>query len=210
MPGSLISSTQPSSHIEELLTQVKNKTNRPAVQTKINQPNIPQPEPPLNVTHVYTLQHKRQGLDPSYCGPFKIDKRLTRSTVRIIVGKYKDGTNRTESRHWSDLKAIKLEGQVLEEQRPNLGRKPKQANKEENPSLPTKSTGPPSSQPFTGFAPSEIKKKKDLFADCDWSKWDEAINTVATIDFTKPPPSLQPWSASENELNAINNSIRGI
>ena len=193
LPGSLVSDIQPSIHLQELVSNVKTKTTKQAVQTKINQPNIPQPEPPADVTHVYTLQHKKYGLDPSYVGPFKIDKRLSRSVVRIIVGKYKDGSNRTEDRFWGDLKAIKIKEPIQEESRPKLGRPPK------NPETSvTKTTGPPPSQPFTGFHPSEIPQRPNLL---------QAFNTVSAIDFTKPPPPIKMWSATSQQLDYINKSI---
>ena len=204
LPGSLIPAPEPSKYLQELLIKVNQKTTRPAVQTKINQPNPIIMEPPPNVTHVYTLQHKKQGLDPSYAGPFKIQKRLSRSTVRIEVGRYKDNSIRTEDRHWSDLKAIKLSDSVQLEERPKLGRPPK--NKPKEITLPTPitssaaNTGPPPSQPFTGFRPEDIKPKLNLFPN-------QEINAISSIDFTKPPPPLQSWVASPDELDAINKSI---
>ena len=78
LPGSLIQAPEPSEHLQNLLVE---KTHRKAIQTKLNKPNPIVPEPPSDVTHVYTLQHKKQGLDPSYCGPFRIIKRLSRSIV---------------------------------------------------------------------------------------------------------------------------------
>ena len=56
-----------------------------------------------------------------------------------------------------DLKAIKIEEPIQEESRPKLGRPPK------NPETSvTKTTGPPPSQPFTGFHPSEIPQRPNL------------------------------------------------
>ena len=75
LPGSIIQAPEPSDHLKEIIMQ---KTNKKAIQTKLNKPNPEVPEPPADVTHVYTLQHKKQGLDPSYDGPFRIVKRLTR------------------------------------------------------------------------------------------------------------------------------------
>ena len=213
LPGSIVSAPEPSQHLQDLLINIKQKTTRKPVQTKINIPNTPTPEPPLDVTHVYTRQHKKQGLDPPYSGPYKIQKRLTRSTVRIIVGSYKNGDVRTEDRHWSDLKAIKLDPETKPEERPKLGRPPKITVNQNNINSPipknTINTGPPTQQPFTGFKPTEVPKKKDLFADCDWSKWKEAFQEVSKIDFSKPPPIIQPnsWTATSKQLESINKSI---
>ena len=208
LPGSLLmNSSQPSEALQNLLNSVKTKTSKSPVQTKINVPNPTVPEPPPDTTHVYARQHKQLGLDPPYVGPFKILQRLSRSTVRIQVGTYADGSIRSEDRHWSDLKPIKLKSDAPVEERPKLGR-------------PSKHTGPPSkqpfkaenqsdSQPFTGFKTTEIKPKppiitKEMFDKCDW---DKVFKTVSSIDFTKPPPNFKPWSASKTDLEAINNAI---
>ena len=141
------------------------------------------------------MQHKQYGLDPPYRGPFKILQRLSRSTVRIQVGTYADGSARTEDRHWCDLKPIKLQDSEIKlDERPKLGRKPIDK--------PTITTGPPTEKPFTGFHSQEIPQKKNLFAEGDWSDMD-----IAKIDFTKPPPNIKPWSASKEELAKINQSI---
>ena len=150
---------------------------------------------------MYTRQHKQYGLDPPYVGPFKILKRLSRSTVRIKVGTYKDGTVRTEDRFWGDCKAIKLPENTIEEERPKLGRKPN------IPSTLTVPVSPPVTgqdhQTFTGFKPSEIPIRKNLLQDYD----DNIKNTIASIDFSKPPPILQTWSASPEDIEVINASI---
>ena len=202
LPGSLLYNTQPSPPLQELVNNVKQKTSKKPVQTKMNVPNPIVEEPPMDVTHVYTRQHKQYGLDPPYVGPFKIKERLSRSKVRIIVGHYANGTERTEDRFWGDLKAIKLSPDVVEESRPKLGRPAKNST----PS-PIQTSGPPKTQAFTGFNPTEIPKKKDILADCDWSKWEDAIKNVSAIDFSKPPPSTNTWSASKSELKAINQAI---
>ena len=101
IPGSLILNTNPSQSLKDMLTDVKTKTNKPAVQTKINVPNPPVAEPAKDMTHVYTRQHKRYGLDPGFKGPFPIVDRNSRSSVKIEVGRYADNSIRTEDRHWS-------------------------------------------------------------------------------------------------------------
>ena len=39
---------------------------------------------------------------------FRIKKRVSRSTVRLIIGHYANGNERYEDRHWSEIKAVKL------------------------------------------------------------------------------------------------------
>ena len=230
IPGSLILDINPSQNLQEMLSNVKNKTNKPAVQTKINVPNPVVPEPPDDATHVYTREHKRYGLDPGFKGPFPIVKRLTRSSVRIEVGRYADNSVRTEDRHWSDLKAIKLDQSIKPETRPKLGRPSKE--------LPSSSTGPPTQKPFTGFQPNEIPKSRKIpllndSTESDpnnsistssleepsnsprgpiitrqmYNKWPEAFPELATIDFSKPPPTIRPWVASASEIATLNLQI---
>ena len=190
---------------------MKNKTNKPAVQTKVNVPNPIVNEPPEDVTHVYTKEHKRYGLDPGFKGPFPIVKRLSRSSVRIEVGRYADNSLRTEDRHWSDLKAVKLDQSIKPETRPKLGR-PKE--------LPSLSTGPPNKKPFTGFKPSEIPTSRkipllenstEMNPNISNSSSEEPllaeIPDIATIDLSKPPPSIKPWVASAKELATLNFQI---
>ena len=241
LPGSLLTTTQPSHALQDLLDYVKNKTTRKPVQTHLNVPNPTVNEPPPNVTHVYTRQHKQYGLDPPFSGPFKIIKRLSRSTVRIKVGTYADGSIRTADRHWSDLKAVKLEN-IQEENRPKLGRPKKQQPQP----TPVVSTGPPNSKPFSNPEtsagkqphPEYIKKgpiiTEKMFDEANWPKIlniptnnrpvratrnpnpqykeaDAISVSIASIDFSKPPPSPQPkmWSANSQELDSINQSIAG-
>ena len=196
LPGSIILTPQPSQHLQDLLSNTKNKTDRPAVQTKINKPNPIIDEPPMDVTHAYTLQHNKKRLDPSYRGPFRIKSRISRSTARLIVGHYANGDERYEDRHWSELKAVKLPANVKEDSRAKLGRPSNNPN-------PLITTGSPSSQPFTGFKTTEIPSKNMV----KWS--DDIMKTISSIDFSKPPPSQprQFLSATKEELNHLNNLI---
>ena len=225
LPGSLlINSSQPSQSIKDILKTVTQKTNRAPVQTHLNVPNHTTAEPPPDATHVYTRQHKQYGLDPPFKGPFKILKRLSRSTVRIKVGTYADGSDRYEDRFWGDLKAVKLDN-VKEEERPKLGR-PKQQSIEIKPTI---ATGPPKTQPFSSSKkphPEYIKKgpliTEKMFDSADWPKiLDIPKETPPTrpIRSTRNPepnyintitnPQFQPasWSASSTDLKIINNSI---
>ena len=214
LPASLIIDPTPSPSLQELLKTVKSRTNKKAVQTVINKENPIVQEPPHDVTHAYTLQHDKKGLDPSYRGPFKIKNRVSRSTVKLIVGHYANGSERYEDRHWSQIKAVKLPTGIQEDSRAKLGRPIKSTDTGSEPvkiSTPTKTTGPPnkpfSQETFTGFKPNEVKPKVDIFKNCDWSKWQDAFDTVSSIDFSKPPPSLTPWVASIKDLKEINKSI---
>ena len=109
--------------VKNLLGQVKNKTNIPAHQpSNHSRPEKEFKEIPLNVTHVYTRQHKKTGLQCAYEGPFKIHERLSRSTFKIEVGRYHSGEPRFEIRHANDLKLAHPKSMAAEAQRPKLGR----------------------------------------------------------------------------------------
>ena len=42
---------------------------------------------PEHITHVYTRQHQTTGLQPPYEGPFPVAERVSRSVVKIVVGR---------------------------------------------------------------------------------------------------------------------------
>ena len=72
---------------------------------------------------MFTRQHQTTGLQTPYEGPFKIDQRLSKSTVRIEVGIYADGSKRYEVRHLNDLKLAHPDSLAAPVQRPKLGRR---------------------------------------------------------------------------------------
>ena len=114
--------------LQQLLHKVRNNTNRPAVQpSRHNKPEPPLPGIPLDITHVYTRQHKAQGLQTPYEGPFPIVERPSRSTVKIDVGTYKSGEKRYEIRHLNDIKIAHPKSLAAPAQRPTLGRPPQSA-----------------------------------------------------------------------------------
>ena len=87
---------------------------------------------------------------------------------------------------------------------------------------------------FTGFKPSDIPKRKNILSSGDYSsanphpdyikrgplitkeifdKWTPdllGIPDINCIDLSKPPPQIKMWSASPDDLQFINNSIRGV
>ena len=91
--------------LKNLLQDVKAKTNRPAIQpSNHSKPEKVFKDIPLEVTHVYTRQHKKSGLESPFEGPFRIHERLSRSTFKLEVGHYHSGEPRYEVRHINDLK----------------------------------------------------------------------------------------------------------
>ena len=109
--------------LQQILHNVRNNTNKMAVQpSSHNKPEPALPGLPLNITHVYTRQHKAVGLQSPYEGPFLIVDRPSRSTVKLEVGQFKSGEKRYEIRHLNDIKAAHPKSLAAPAQRPVLGR----------------------------------------------------------------------------------------
>ena len=92
----------------------------PKQTTPIKQLEVP--EPPLDVSHVYTRQHNTTGLEAPYKGPFPIVARPSRTQVKIRVGYSKNNKPRYELRNWRDLKIAHLRPDAEEASRPKRGR----------------------------------------------------------------------------------------
>ena len=177
---------------EEKLEVINDKVALPTSTIPLNRSK----EPPKNVTHVYTREHHVKGLDSRYRGPFRILSRPTRTTIEIKVGQNKDKSDRTEVRHWGDVKAAHLrDDEVVEAERPKRGRPSKKIEAAANPSVIDPSTS--------------TDQNNNVLAE------------ICNIDFTKPPPKFKPvagiskapertWAATPVELAVINRSIRGI
>ena len=127
--------------LQEILSDVRNKTNRQAKQTSSHSlPEKPCQPIPLDVTHVYTRQHQTTGLQCPFEGPFEILERPSRSTVKIRVGQYQDGRDRVEIRHFNDLKLAHPDSMASPVSRPKLGRP---ATSSSDPSIATEATPVP-------------------------------------------------------------------
>ena len=109
--------------LQNLLHSVKLKTSNPAVQPSRHcKAEKPLPDIPSDVTHVYTRQHKTTGLQVPYEGPFKIDSRPSRSTLKLEVGLYSNGEKRFEIRHLNDVRLAHPDSLTAPASRPKLGR----------------------------------------------------------------------------------------
>ena len=149
VPGQLLQdpgSPLPEDDVRSLLHSIRQKTNMPASPTSSHgQAKIKLQKVPEGATHVYTKQHKTQGLQPSYEGPFEIDSWLSKSTVKINVGLFSNGEKRQEVRHINDLKFAHPDSLVAPAHRPKLGR----------PTGPSSSSGgQPSTEVTTETTPS--------------------------------------------------------
>ena len=171
-----------------------------------------QVETPKNVSHVYVKQHETRGLDPRYRGPFKVISNPTRSSLEIKAGLTARGEVRSEWRAWADCKPAHINEDTVEASRPKRGRPPKPqvpsdqespldppvVTNSEAPNLPNSNDGGNSSRPTRS-----TRNPAPNYVD----------TLVASIDFSRPPPSYHPpsttWTASRRELEVINRSIRG-
>ena len=223
VPGSMLQeefSAEP--NISATLQKLQIKDNRVAIPTSTN----PQKEidPPKDATHVYTRQHDTRGLQSRYKGPYRILSRPTRSSLEIKVGLNSNGSERKELRAWADCKKGYLRDNQADAERPKRGRPPKSPPSEPiQPSSPSpSSSSDPSDASSTGNhnnnKPPNLPNSNDggNLSRPTRSTRNPAPNyvdaLVASIDFSKPPPSYPPsttWTASRQELEDINRSIRG-
>jgi len=135
--------------IPSILAKLRLKNERIAVPTSTNHQKPVDP-PSQDVTHVYCRHHNCKGLQCKWRGPFEIDSRPTRSTVKIKVGVNKDSSDRTEIRSWGDAKSAYLRDNMAAASRPKRGRPRKPTTvvpgQEESPS-----TNIEEDPPFHGF-----------------------------------------------------------
>ena len=214
VPGCIlpeIGSEEPS--IENILRKLEMKNNRVAIPTSTNPQKHSDP-PSDKVSHVYARQHDVKGLHEKYKGPFRILTRPNRTTVEIRAGLTKSGEVRSELRSWTDCKPANLRDGVADAERPQRGRPPKPSlvpssntRSAEN-SLPIDTSVPPPNLPNSndGGNPSRPTRSTRNPA----PNYVDAL--VASIDFSRPPPIYPPsttWTASRQELDVINRSIRG-
>ena len=100
IPGQLLDDLTDKDSVESLknlLTETKKKTIRPICQpSRHNPPERPLSGIPAGVTHVYTKEHQTTGLQTAFQGPFPLVEQLSRSTVKIEVGIFKNGEKRYE------------------------------------------------------------------------------------------------------------------
>ena len=201
LPGTLLANpediTLTDGHLETILKKLQLKNNRPAVPTTLNTTNPHVDTLPDSVTHVYVRQYDTRGLSSKFVGPFPVTSRPSRSTIEIKVGTNKNGTNRLEIRHISDVKVAYLRDDAVVATRPKRGRPPKPTPIPENSTTST-------TQPDVN----------NNVASTSWVNSRNLDPNASTIDFSVPPPSLSAgnlkcWSASPADLEQINKSIIG-
>ena len=206
--------------IKAILEKLEFKNNRVAVPTSKN-PQEPVDPPSLDVTHVYARQHKARALQQHYIGPLRIFDRPTRSTVELRVGRNSDDSDRLERRAWADCKPANLREGQADAERPKRGRPAKQSTVPDPTEQVTSDLTDVNKDVGTTDVPQNLSPQpnsNDGGKRSARSTRNPAPNyvdaMVASIDFSKPPPPYPPrksttWTASSQELEVINRSIRG-
>ena len=206
LPGTLLANPEESkfdqNHTDVILQKLQLKNNRIAVPTSYNRSNNHVESLPDTVTHVYARQHDVKGLSPRFIGPFPVTSRPSRSTIEIKVGLYKNGTERREIRHLTDIKVANMRDDTVIAERPKLGRPSKSSDPASNPEN-DQVTSRPNNQNKTHDETKVQENSPNLAA------------ILPTFDFSVPPPPVRagnsnfvkPWAASKEELQQINNAI---
>ena len=208
-----------------MLNEIRTKTANSAVQpSNHSKKTVITKDLPENITHVYTRQHQTTGLDAPYEGPFPVASRVSRSVIKIIVGKFKSGEDRYEYRHLNDVKIAHPDSPAAVVQRPKLGRPAHHdgqtstdVSAQSPPSLPKPVLDPPS------FSPA-VESKQSTAADAGVAS-SEDFNHETSIPMQPAPASVRParstrnpnpryvdaiqrpWSASTDEVRTLNQLI---
>ena len=115
--------------VDALLRRLQIKDNRMAVPPAVNTKNTKIETLPDSVSHIYARQHNVKGLSEKYLGPLPVLSRPNRSTIEVKVGLNKDGSQRREIRHISDVKVAHLRDGATIAERPKRGRPSSKASK---------------------------------------------------------------------------------
>ena len=232
-PGDLPDGPQ----LKDLLSQVRTSTAERVHQTSRHNPvegtfkKIPE-----DITHVYTRQHQTKGLQTPYEGPFFIDSKPSASTLKLVVGHYRDGRERSEIRHLNDVKLADPDSLAAPASRPALGRPSAQSEGRNNTGLEVVQTPPvpdnrlievPNPTSTNGSKQTEPAEIQNKISDKtpEMSRLLESTarpvratrnqnpSYVDSMEISGPPPypgfvnHSRSWSASQAELAAINASI---
>ena len=113
--------------VEDLLDRVRKNARRPSAATSFKRtPAVYYPPTTQTATHVYLRRQKTTPLSPTSDGPYPITERLGKSSVKIKVGDYRNGTIREETHHWKNCHPMILPEDTIPAVKPTLGRKPVQ------------------------------------------------------------------------------------
>ena len=179
--------------LESLLKSVRESTTIIPSQTSSHTIEKELPELPPNITHVYTRQHKAVGLQTPYEGPFRVESRPSRSTVKIEVGIYKSGEKRFEIRHLNDVKIAHPESMAAPAQRSKLGRPSK--------STEAKTVSGPGRLPPSSSAGNTNRLSDSL--DPEPSQFFSPVAPTENKQVGTPGPSAHATSTSSDRSSAL-------
>ena len=225
-PGDPLSETEMQKLLQFVNTIDHNTPTQPTkIQTEV-------PEPPNNVTHVYTKQYNTTGLQAPYMGPFPVVSRPSRTQVKIQVGLDVRGHPRYELRNWKDLKIGHLRPDATDASRPKRGRPsanagvpPLQAEVPPEDSTSSGSEAANSNEQDGGkvnklSASPSHKPVEQIQIQCGRPQRSTRNPSPLYVDSIGPPPMPpflagnsnnfnhpKTWSASKEEMDQINNSI---
>ena len=194
----------------------KSNNREPIPTTKPQQTVVP--EPPPDITHVYARQHKAQGLEAPYNGPFPVVSRPSRSTVQIQVGLSAKGEPRYETRSWRDLKVASKDPEAKDAERPRKGRpKKKSSSKPDskegvNTTLPVNNAPNSNEEPSINSPPigdSSVEHNREVRSTRNPNpKYIEGVVSTGPPLLTPFAPIMQKaWSASPMDLDILNRQI---
>ena len=130
IPGQLLSG-QNENNLQEILSNQRKRNNNLAIQPSNHSiPKQPLKPLPENIKFVYTRQHKAQGLQAPFAGPFELVERLSNSTIKIKVGEKVSGEPIYEIRHLNDIKISEENSLTAPATRPRKGRPSKSSTNE--------------------------------------------------------------------------------
>ena len=143
---------------------------------------------------------------PQFCGPFPIVERPSRTTVKIKVGLDVQGNARYEIRNWRDLKVAHLRPDTKDFLRPKRGRPSKKlATAQSGSDSPTETN----QEVQDGAEINKLKLPSPSVK--SGGKIETGIDVLRPQRSTRNPNPLYidslMWSASEEELNSLNQAI---
>ena len=227
LPGTILADpdevfTNEDINLGAILRKLQIKNNVVAVPPSVNVANPKVQTLSDSVSHVYVKQHNTKGLSHKYLGPLPVTSRPNRSTIEVKVGLNRHGAERLEIRHMSDIKVAHLRENATIAERPKRGRPVKQPEdtilsppqstaQAATPSTISSETSETVTNPNAGnsnstsTSPPAAESTRPVRATRNQSP-NYIDSLVASIDFSKPPPSRH-WTASSAELEEINRSI---
>ena len=236
VPGQLVGAPgppMPPDHVQGLVKHLEAAADTPAKQTsnhnKSNQKEY-MPASTETATHAYIKVDNPKGLLQSYTGPHLIVERPSQSTIKVKVGTFKSGIDNIQLHHWSNAKPASMRADAKEAQMkprgrpakvpppvdtPSLddGRKSTEPNRPESPTIESKPVSEPAKSTKKSKQPtrrSERLKQKTHETSSLECRSAGAQPASAGNSNSKIDRSHIYWSASQIELDVLNQQIHGI